>query len=221
MIQSLLFDLDGTLLDSRDAVIDAVAHTAERYAPGHFSRQELLARFGESFDDFLAEVAGAAGLPDKREVLDGYFAFVREQHEQHVKLFPYVREGLEKLREAGYELAIVTNKQREFAVAGLELAGIDHLFAAVITVDDVSRGKPAAEPVQKALAELGRRPEQAMMIGDSRYDVLAAAGAGVSSVVLEWYGAEEWPHVVPDFRYVDFQSFVADMLAVHIQGRSS
>ncbi|MED4583730.1 HAD-IA family hydrolase [Brevibacillus choshinensis] len=220
MIQALLFDLDGTLLDSRDAVIDAVAFTAEQYAPGHFSREELLARFGESFDDFLAAVAASAGVPDKKEVLDRYFAYVRENHEQHVKLFPFVREGLEKLQEAGFELAIVTNKQREFAMAGLELAGIDHLFAAIVTVDDVSRGKPSAEPVQKALDELGRSPEQAMMIGDSRYDVLAAVGAGVSSVVLEWYGKEEWQYAIPDFRFADFQAFVAEMLTVKIQGGS-
>ncbi|QRG67475.1 HAD family hydrolase [Brevibacillus choshinensis] len=220
MIQALLFDLDGTLLDSRDAVIDAVAHAAEKYAPGHFSREELLARFGESFDDFLAAVAEAAGLPDKKEVLDYYFAYVRENHGKHVKLFPFVREGLAKLQAAGYELAIVTNKQREFAVAGLELAGIDHLFSSVVTVDDVTQGKPSAEPVQKALAEMNKRPDQALMIGDSRYDVLAAVGAQVASVVLEWYGQEEWSYAVPDYRFADFQSFVTEMLAVKIQGGS-
>lgn len=218
MITVLLFDLDGTLLDSRDAVIDAVAFTANEYAPGLFSREELVARFGESFDDFLAAVAAAAGLPDKSEVLQKYFAFVRQNHVQHVRLFPFVREGLEKLRDAGYVLAIVTNKQREFAVAGLEMAEIDHLFDVIVSVDDVSRGKPSAEPVQKALAELGKQPTEAMMIGDSRYDVLAAVGAGVQAVVLEWYGKEEWSYAVPDFTYPNFQAFVTEMLAVKTEG---
>ena len=218
MITALLFDLDGTLLDSRDAVIDAVAFTANEYAPGLFSREELVARFGESFDDFLAAVAAAAGLPDKSEVLQKYFAFVRKNHAQHVRLFPFVREGLEKLRDAGYVLAIVTNKQREFAVAGLEMAEIEHLFEAIVAVDDVSRGKPSAEPIQKALAELRKQPTEAMMIGDSRYDVLAAVGAGVQAVVLEWYGKEEWAYAVPDFTYPDFQAFVTEMLAVKTEG---
>ncbi|WP_289138121.1 HAD family hydrolase [uncultured Brevibacillus sp.] len=218
MITALLFDLDGTLLDSRDAVIDAVAFTANEYAPGLFSREELVARFGESFDDFLAAVAVAAGLPDKSEVLQKYFAFVRQNHAQHVRLFPYVREGLEKLRDAGYVLAIVTNKQREFAVAGLEMAEIDHLFDVIVSVDDVSRGKPSAEPIQKALEELGKLPTEAMMIGDSRYDVLAAVGAGVQAVVLEWYGKEEWSYAVPDFTYPNFQAFVTEMLAVKTEG---
>ncbi|MDR4997694.1 HAD family hydrolase [Brevibacillus parabrevis] len=218
MIQALLFDLDGTLLDSRDAVIDAVAYTAEEYAPGHFGREELLARFGESFDDFLAAVAQAAGVPDKQEVLEKYFAYVRENHARHVRLFPYVKEGLEKLKQAGYQLAVVTNKQREFALAGLKQAGIDKLFEVVVAVDDVAKGKPSAEPVCKALASMGRRPEQAMMVGDSRYDVLAAVAGGVSSVVLEWYGQEEWLYATPDYRYADFESFVTDMMAAKAQG---
>lgn len=218
MITTLLFDLDGTLLDSRDAVIDAVAHTAEEYAPGHFSREELVARFGESFDDFLAAVAVAAGMPDKKEVLEKYFAYVRQNHAQHVQLFPFVREGLAALKDAGYRLAIVTNKQREFAVAGLEMAELDHLFDAVVAVDDVSRGKPSAEPVQKALAVLGKQPGEAMMIGDSRYDVLAAVGAGVGAVVLEWYGQEEWSYAKPDFTFPNFEVFVAEMLAVKAEG---
>lgn len=218
MIQALLFDLDGTLLDSRDAVIDAVAQTAELYAPGHFSRKELLSRFGESFDDFLETVAMAGGIPDKAEVMERYFACVRGNHDKHVRLFPYVREGLEKLKAAGYQLAIVTNKQREFAVAGLEMAEISSLFDAVVAVDDVERGKPSADPVLLALSQMGKRPEEAMMIGDSWYDVLAAAGAGVSSVVLEWYGQDEWLDAVPDYRFADFKAFVIEMLSVKTPG---
>ncbi|WP_312109337.1 HAD family hydrolase [Brevibacillus reuszeri] len=218
MITALLFDLDGTLLDSRNAVIDAVAFTANEYAPGHFSREELLARFGESFDDFLAAVAVAAGLPDKSEVLQKYYAYVRQNHDDHVRPFPFIQEGLKKLKEAGYALAIVTNKQREFAVAGLEMAEIDHLFDVIVSVDDVSRGKPSAEPVQKALAELNKQPGEAMMIGDSRYDVLSAVGAGVQAVVLEWYGKEEWSYAKPDFTYPDFEAFVTEMIAVKTEG---
>jgi pyrophosphatase PpaX len=204
MIQALLFDLDGTLLDSRDAVIDAVARTAELYAPGRFSREDLLARFGESFDDFLEAVAEAGGIPDKAEVMERYFAYVRGNHDKHVRLFPYVREGLEKLRAAGYQLAIVTNKQREFAVAGLEMAEISSLFDAVVAVDDVERGKPSADPVLLALSQIGTRPEEAR--------------AGVSSVVLEWYGQEEWLDAVPDYRFADFKAFVIEMLSVKTPG---
>lgn len=216
MYQCLLFDLDGTLLDSRDAVIDAVARTAEHFAPGVFSRDDLLKRFGESLDDFLAAAAGETY--DREAVRKSYAAYVREHHDRHVRLFPCVREGLERLKAAGYRMAVVTNKQREFAVAGLELAGLVEFFEVVVTIDDVSRGKPSAEPVQQALRLLQMRPEQALMIGDSRYDVLAAAGAGVKSAVLEWYGAEEWTYAAPDLRFANFQTFAEEMLAVRALG---
>lgn len=218
MKQTLLFDLDGTLLDSREAVIEAVAQTADQLAPGLFSRNELLHRFGESLDDFLFAIAEAAGEIDKDEVSQQYFAFVRKHIHLHSKLFPGVQEGLELLKNAGCQLAVVTNKQREFAVAGLELAGIDSFFDAVVAVDDVSRGKPSAEPVLRALSIMGKQPEEALMIGDSRYDVVAAWEAGVPSVVLEWYGREEWPYVKPTYRYPDFQAFVAQVLAAQIKG---
>ncbi|MDH4617509.1 HAD-IA family hydrolase [Brevibacillus sp. AY1] len=218
MSQALLFDLDGTLLDSRDAVIAAVAFTAERYAPGKFSREDLLGRFGESFDDFLAVVAESAGEMNKQDVLNLYFAYVRENLARHTKLFPGVKEGLEQLKASGYQLGVVTNKQREFAVAGLELAGIDSYFDVVVAVDDVMRGKPSAEPVLRALTLMGKQPEQAMMIGDSRYDVVAAWEADVPSVVLEWYGCEEWKYVIPTYRYPDFRTFVAELLTVQTKG---
>jgi len=218
MNRTLLFDLDGTLLDSREAVIEAVAHTADQLAPGLFSRENLLRRFGESLDDFLSAIAEAAGEVDKEEVSQQYFAFVREHIHLHSRLFPGVREGLEQLKSAGCQLAVVTNKQREFAVAGLELAGIDSFFDAVIAVDDVSRGKPSGEPVLRALTVMGKQPEDALMIGDSRYDVVAAWEAGVSSVLLEWYGPEEWPYVKPTYRYPDFRTFVAELLAAQIKG---
>ena len=214
MTQLLLFDLDGTLLDSRDAVVEAVAYTAEQFAPGQFSREELLARFGESFDDFLLDVAMAAGRMDKSEVLKHYFAYVRLHLDKHAKLFNGVLVGLKQLKAAGYQLAVVTNKQREFAMASLELAGIERLFDAVVAVDDVAQGKPSPEPLLKALQELGKQPEEAVMVGDSRFDVLAAKAAGVTAVVLEWYGREEWTHAEPDYRFPDFQTFAAEMLTV-------
>jgi len=214
MNQVLLFDLDGTLLDSRDAVIEAVADTAEQFAPGHFSQEELFARFGESFDDFLLDVARAAGKMDKNEVLDHYFGYVREHLADHAKLFPRVRENLEQLKEAGYQLAVVTNKHREFAQTSLRLAGIDRMFETIVAVDDVACGKPSPEPLQKVLSDLGKRPDEAMMIGDSRFDVLAAKAAGVPAVVLEWYGREVWTQVIPEYRYPDFETFAAEMLTV-------
>jgi pyrophosphatase PpaX len=218
MYNCLLFDLDGTLLDSRDAVIDGVMYAVERYVPGRFTREELLGRFGESFDSFLASVEEYAGpVFDREQFLQTYLNYVREHH-RDVRLFPFVKEGLQRLYEAGYRMGIVTNKQREFTQRDLQTAGVRKLFHCVVTVDDVRKGKPSAEPIEKAMAELNARPQDVLMIGDSQYDLMAAAEAGVKCALLQWYGREQWSGMAPDYRYADFRAFVEDRLAVKAQG---
>jgi pyrophosphatase PpaX len=209
----LLFDLDGTLLDSRDAVIDAVMYTAEHYLPGMFTREQLLARFGESFDDFLAsEVAPHTKAFNREEIFGTFFAYVDEHHDRQIRLFPRVKEGLQALRGAGYQLAVVTNKQRTYTVRGLQIAGILNLFDAIVTIDDVRKGKPSAEPLQIAMNKLNVRPDEAVMVGDSKYDLLAAKAAGVKSVLLQWYGTEPTIEAMADCRFADFQTFADELL---------
>ncbi|MGD8190689.1 HAD family hydrolase [Brevibacillus ginsengisoli] len=216
MYRCLLFDLDGTLLDTRDAVIDAVFRTAEHYAPGRFTQTELISRFGESFDDFLAEAA--VGF-NHEEVLQTYYANVREQNYQQSQLFPFVQEGLSTLRDTGMKLGIVTNKQREFALSGLQSAGILDYFDCVVCVDDVSSGKPSPEPLHKALETLQLSAEDALLIGDTQYDLLAARAAGVRCAILEWYGTQVWADAEPDCRFANFQDFVQEIVTVKLTGR--
>jgi len=222
MMQSrcLLFDLDGTLLDSRDAVIDALLYTTERYLPGQFTREELLQRFGESFEDFLTdEVAPRTGVFDRDEIFQTYCAYVDEHHDRQVRLFPQVKEGLQALRRAGYLLAIVTNKQRLFTIRGLRSTGIEELFDAIVTLDDVQAAKPSAEPLQKAMLELNTAPVHTLMVGDSKYDLLAAQAAGVKSVLLQWYGAEHGSNGRADYCFPNFQSFVDKLLRTSLLER--
>lgn len=214
-IKCLLFDLDGTLLDSRDSVIDAVYHTSEKYMPGRFTRNDLLKRFGESFEDFLQENVHLIhrGI-SREEILATYFEYLEKNHDEKVRLFPRVKDCLEQLKSTGVRLEIVTNKQRDFTLQGLRLGQIDHLFDGIVTLDDVSKGKPSAEPILIAMDQLGVRPRETWMIGDSRYDVLAARSANVKCAVLEWYGEVEWADVVPDYRFADLAQLVEKFAVV-------
>lgn len=216
----LLFDLDGTLLDNREAVIDAVMYTAERYLPGMFTRAELLQRFGESFDDFVAsiDISGKEMLNPK-EIFGTYISYMNDNQERQDRLFPFVKEGLELLRSKGYRMAIVTNKQRELTEKGLRMAEIFQLFDTIVTVDDVKEGKPSAEPLRKAMTKLGVPADEVLMIGDSKYDLLAAKAAGVKSVLLQWYGCEQPAEAVPDYIFAGFQPFVDQLLVVDTKER--
>ncbi|RFB35915.1 HAD family hydrolase [Brevibacillus sp. VP] len=233
---TLLFDLDGTLLDSREGVINAVYFTIEEHCPGLFTRDEITDRFGESLEEFLHEVeirineqqVQKSELPDQSESNKGklwdrtayckdYFTYMEKHHNRQIQLFPFVREGLVALQKRGFQLAVVTNKQREFALQGLEMAGILHVLDTVVTLDDVALGKPSPEPIQKAIAILRTTPEETLMIGDSRYDLLSASAAGVRSVLLEWYGVDQQMQEEPHYRFSTFQMLVDELLLASVQ----
>lgn len=209
------------MLDSRDSVIDALYDTSATFLPGVFSRHDLLRRFGESFDEFMREVeALLLDASAKQLFLEAYFAHIRQHHDEKVRLFPSVREGLKDLKRSGFRLGIVTNKQFDLTMAGLEKEHIADLFDTIVALDHVRNGKPAAEPVELAIQRLGAKPETVLMIGDSPYDVSAAQAAHVKSAVLEWYGSEQWPKVIPDYRFRDFDQLVAELATVRLHRRT-
>lgn len=211
----LLFDLDGTLLNSREPIVDAVYATVQHYMPSMFTRNDLLERFGESFDTFLKKLEPELkSKATKEQVNRTYHSYMNFYHDEKLKFFPYVCEGLEYLKGSGCRLGIVTNKERELAIKGLEQGNIIQLFDTIVTLDDVTMGKPSAEPIIKAMASLRARPEQTFMVGDSRYDVLAAQAAQVRSVILDWNTQGNWEEPFPDYRFPDFRQFVENMYSL-------
>ncbi|MED4730518.1 HAD-IA family hydrolase [Aneurinibacillus migulanus] len=211
-IRCLLFDLDGTLLDSRDSVIDAVYATAEAHVPGLFTREAILARFGESFDNFMEVIETSLGRRYTREqVFQYYFEHLNAYHDRTVRLFPGIQEELEALKASGYRLGIVTNKQRDFTIRGLQITGILQLFDSIVTVDDVHAGKPSAEPILRGMAELRALPEETAMVGDSKYDLLAAKAAGVTSVLVDWYSAVCEIDVCPDYYFLNIRELASGL----------
>lgn len=205
----LLFDLDGTLLDSRDIVITAVHATAEQFVPGVYSKEAVLARFGESFTDFLAEWGSMLeGRYERDDVYQAYLAQAKELEEKPVPLFAGVKESLSRLVELGYRVGLVTNKQREITLVNLEAAGIGGLFEIVVTLDDVENGKPSPEPLEKAMAHFGVSPARTLMVGDSIYDLEAARAARAACAILEWYGPGELAESSPDYRFASLDELL-------------
>jgi len=193
--KALLFDLDGTILDSKKNIIDAVYMTANHYVPGKFCYSDIEARFGESWDSFLPLLE----CPDRDAVMNTYLEHVRKTHDETVIPFPGMTEALYLLRSAGFKLAVVTNKQWSLTVRGLRLWEIDAFFDVIVTADDVRNGKPHPEPIKKACRELKVTRDEALMIGDSNYDIFAANMAGVRCAIIDWYKAYRVSHWMPDY----------------------
>ncbi|WP_052947753.1 HAD family hydrolase [Aneurinibacillus tyrosinisolvens] len=210
--KTLLFDLDGTLLNSRLSVVEATYKVASSYLPGKLTFDEINRRFGEPFSSFV-QFTGLHHLQD--EMLNSYMERVKKNHDLLVKPYPFVKEGLTLLHRLGYQLGIVTNKERELAEMGLILLDAADLFQAVICIEDVKTGKPEAEPILKAMSIMQCNPRETLMIGDTVFDIQAALRAGTASAHLQY---EEHPRSNPfqaTYCFRDFYGFVTFLKQSH------
>lgn len=210
-IDTVLFDLDGTLVDTYDLILESYLHTFEKYAPNQFTREDCIKFIGPSLREAFESV-----LPEKAEEMMAYYRkFNVEKHDELIKEFDGVFETVKTLHEKGYKLAIVTTKIRETAIQGLKATNLDSFFDTVIGFDDVEKVKPDSEPLQKALDLLGSRAEQAVMVGDSFHDIVGAKNAGVISVACSWSirGREFLESYEPDY-IIDHMSELLKIVGV-------
>jgi pyrophosphatase PpaX len=181
----VLFDLDGTLIDSGPMIVASMKHAA----------REVLGR--EVEEEILTAAIGGPGLVAQMEALDpervddlvdAYRAHNEPLHEE-LEAFWEVVEVLPRLRSEGRRLGIVTAKRR----ATVRLA-FDHLpeleenFEVVIGAEDTERHKPDPDPLFEALRRLGASPADAAYVGDSPFDIWSAKAAHVHAVAVGWGG---------------------------------
>ncbi|MBN9655871.1 pyrophosphatase PpaX [Halobacillus sp. GSS1] len=181
-IRTILFDLDGTLIDTNELIIASFTHTIEQYSDRSYEREEILDFIGPPLRESLHKVN-----PDKvEEMVETYRKHNIENHNRYVKAYEGVVETIETLKEQGYKLGIVTTKMRNTVHMGLELTNLDGLFETVVTLDDVTNAKPHPEPIVKALNQLDSQASEAMMVGDNTHDIEAGQNAGTKTAGVAW-----------------------------------
>ncbi|WP_335871603.1 pyrophosphatase PpaX [Bacillus sp. 2205SS5-2] len=181
-INTILFDLDGTLIDTNELIISSFLHTLNYYFPNDYQREDVLTFIGPPLEESFEKVA-----PDQvEEMVKRYRAYNLEHHDKLVKEFSGVKETVVALHELGYKLAIVSTKIRSVVIKGLELMNLRPYFDVIIALDDVTNAKPDPEPLYKALEALGSLPEEACMIGDNHHDILAGKNANTTSIGVAW-----------------------------------
>ena len=196
-VDGVAFDLDGTLLDT---IYDlAAAVNALLVELGHAPLPTATVRdlVGKGMPHLLHKALELRGAPcDERATLahlPRYQAIYGELLGSETREFPGVREGLQRMRDAGFRLAVVTNKATKFVAPHLERAGLAHFFDAVVGGDDPVRKKPDAAPMLLAAERLGVAPARLMMFGDSGKDVASARAAGCPVLVVPYGYTEGLP----------------------------
>ena len=188
MARGVIFDVDGTLIDSNDAHAHAWVDALCEY--GHqvdFARIRPL--IGMGGDKLLPEVIGVADDSPEGKAVSGRRADIfRARHLSELRPFPKARELVQRVERDGRKVTVASSATKEDLVALLDKAGLRHLADDSASKDDAERSKPDPDIVHAALGRLGVPPVEVVMVGDTPYDVEAAKRAGIRAIAFRCGG---------------------------------
>lgn len=189
MLKAVLFDLDGTLVDSLPEIYHGVCETCRRLKLTPPSKEAVAAMIGRGVVVLVERLKRHLAVPDsvatEREMLDILVEEWDKTKGEMIDFYPGTLEGIRELREKGIRTALVTNKLRSLTVEFVKARGIEELFDTIVAGDDCKKAKPAPDMLLRAMDEIGVSAESVVMVGDSRNDALAARAAGVTAVLVE------------------------------------
>ncbi|MBT2764510.1 pyrophosphatase PpaX [Paenibacillus sp. ISL-20] len=199
MIETVLFDLDGTIIDTNELIISSFLHVFEAQATGPLTREQIIPHMGTTLEQQLQAFSG--GVEDVSPFVKAYRSFNTLHHDEMVRPFPHVNEVVERLHHHGLSLGIVTTKIRPSTMMTLEKYDLERFMSAIVTVNDVEHPKPHPEPVLTAIERLGANPATTLMIGDSPVDIQSAKAAGVKAAAVAWSlkGEQKLMEYGPDY----------------------
>jgi pyrophosphatase PpaX len=179
---TVLFDLDGTLVDSGAIILASFKHAARTVLARDVEEEQIAALVGGSNLHEQMRVLSPAHVD---ELVRVYREHNRPLHDE-LEAFEGVEELMEMLSEQGRKLGIVTAKGRQTVDLAFAVLSLERYFDAVVTADMTERHKPDPAPVLKALELLESEPADAAFVGDSPYDIASGKAAGVFTVAVSW-----------------------------------
>lgn len=203
---AIIFDLDGTLLNTDLLIHKTFDHVFEKYKPGYIlSEEEHLSFLGPTLKDTFARY-----FPESMsdELIEYYRDYNHAHHEDFVTIYPTVKETLETLKTKGYPLAVVTTKYSKAAYLGLDLFDLTQYFDVVLGMDNVNRVKPDPEGILKAMNQTNCK--KALYVGDNTSDILAGKNAGVHTAGVKWTpkGTSEMEKLNPDLMIDEMKDII-------------
>lgn len=207
-LKTALFDLDGTLINTNELIINSFLHTLGKFYPNQYQREDVLPFMGPTLQETFSSID-----PNRvDEMIHEYRTFNIAQHDLLVTEFEGVYETILTLHQSGFKLGIVTTKLHDVVEKGLKLSRLDRFFDVVVALDHVTKAKPDPEPIFKALDLLNSQPAEAIMVGDNYHDILAGKNAGTKTAGVAWSakGREYLARFEPDYMLEN----MADLLPI-------
>lgn len=211
MVKGILFDNDGTLVDTHDIILASMRHSTRTVLGRVIPDEDLMRKVGQPLAVQMRDFSDDPAC--QQEILRVYREHNHAIHDQAVRAYAGVREGLEELQACGFALGVVTSKMHALAWRGLEITGLAPYLACCIGADDCTRFKPEAEPVLNGLQALGLEPNECLYVGDAPFDIQAGKAAGTLTAAALWgmFPAETLRAESPDFEYRAFADLASEL----------
>ena len=204
MFKLLLFDLDGTLIDSLDDITSAVNFALSSFSDRTYTSEEVRQYVGSGFKMLLKQAAPEGD--NHEEIQKKFLSYYRQNLTVHTRPFHGVVDTLKELN--GRKKAVVTNKNEAFSRDILKNLQLDRFFEIVIGGDSTPYKKPSPVPINEVLHTLNVSPDESLMIGDGEHDIEAAHRAGVKSVAVTYGYRDKEELKQADYLIDNFQQLI-------------
>ena len=196
-----LFDIDGTLLNTEVFILKAYEYTLSSIGSKAYDNKELMKTLmGRPLEECYHTLAPDHDFKHLAQIHNTWQA----SNIQMVQPYPSVHSLMQELHKKKKKIAAVTNRTRLSTLHLLKVTELDTYMQAVVAFDDVTKGKPDPEGINKALAELDESPVNAVMVGDSEFDIIAGRNAGTRTVgVTTGFHVDALKASKPDYIYDD------------------
>lgn len=211
----VIFDLDGTLLDTYQVIKATYIDVFNRDLPDYlYTEEEIKSFFGPPLIDTFMSITHNKEQSEK--LCESYMEFSIPNHYKYLKSFPNSKEALTILKNKGYKLAIVSNKIREHIDLGLKITGMSEFFDFIVGLDEVENPKPHPEGVEKIKKHLG--DDDCILVGDTAFDMVTANNANIIGVGVTWANTSKEELIANGAKYTidDFLEIINVMEDINV-----
>jgi len=182
--KAIIFDMDGTLVDSSVTIVNAINHVRHKLGLDDMPKELILEKVNDPHlnpAEFFYEVP--AFTKEHEKWFSDYYT---QNHEKELQLYDGIEALLKKLKDKGHLLAVATNAYRGSTLESLSHLKVLDYFSSIACYDDVPRGKPSPDMLEKNLKDLNVSVDESLFIGDSERDLLAAQALNMDYLMVNW-----------------------------------
>lgn len=192
MYQLIVFDLDGTLINSIPDLTDAVNHIRSMFSLTMLSQKDVTALVGEGAKRLVEDALPGFSQKEQQKGLECFLDYNFKHIIDKTRLYPGAIETLKTLKERGCILAVASNKSELHCKEILRLLAVDHYFSAILGAESAAERKPSPAPIFHLMQQFGVSSSETVMIGDSINDISSGKSAGVLTIGCEFgYGGSD------------------------------